>query len=86
MSNAAEITMYGHDRCSDCLRSERLLKALNVTYNKVDVHADLAAADKVIEISGGNLSVPLICFPDGTHLTEPSDPVLKAKLVSLHII
>ena len=86
MSNAAEITMYGHDQCSDCVRSERLLKALNVAYTMVDVHADMAAADKVIEISGGNLSVPLICFSDGTHLTEPSDQALKAKLVALKII
>ena len=86
MSNIAEITMYGHNRCSDCVRSERLLKALNVAYTKIDVHADLTAADKVIEINGGNLSVPLICFPDGTHLTEPSDQDLKAKLVSLRII
>lgn len=86
MSNAAEIILYGHDRCSDCDRSERLLKSLNVSYSKVDVHADVAAADKVIELSGGNLSVPLICFPDGTNLSEPSDRDLKAKLVSLHII
>ena len=86
LNNIAKITLYGHDRCSDCVRSERLLKALNVTYTKIDVHADLTAADKVIEINGGNLSVPLICFPDGTHLTEPSDRDLRAKLVSLRII
>lgn len=78
--------MYGHGQCSDCVRSERLLKALNVAFTKVDVHADVAAADRVIEISGGNLSVPLIVFSDGTHLTEPSDLVLKAKLVSLKLI
>ena len=86
LNNIAGIKLYGHDRCSDCVRSERLLKALNVAYTKIDVHADLSAADKVIEINGGNLSVPLICFPDGTHLTEPSDQDLKAKLISLRII
>jgi len=28
----------------------------------------------------------VIVFSDGTHLTEPSDNDLKAKLQSLHII
>jgi len=86
MSTNSEVTLYGHGQCSDCLRSERLLKSLNVAYTKVDVHADVAAADKVIEINRGYLSVPVIMFADGTHLTEPSDRDLTAKLTALNII
>ena len=86
MSTNSEVTLYGHGQCSDCLRSERLLKSLNVAYTKVDVHADVAAADKVIEINGGMRSIPVIIFADGTHMTEPSDIDLKAKLTSLGII
>jgi len=78
--------MYGADWCGDCRRSERLLNELNVEYTKIDTDADVTAADKVIEINGRAKSIPVIVFSDGTHLTEPSDNDLKAKLQSLGII
>lgn len=81
-----QITMYSADWCGDCVRSKRLLDELNVVYTLIDIEADSAAADKVIEINGGMRSIPVIVFADGTHLTEPSDIALKAKLTSLGII
>ena len=81
-----QITMYSADWCGDCRRSKRLLDELNVEYTIIDVEADPAAADKVIEINGGNKSIPVIVFSDGTHLTEPSDIDLKSKLQALSII
>jgi glutaredoxin-like protein len=81
-----QIVMYGADWCGDCRRSKRLLEELNVEYTLIDVDADLSAADKVIEINGGAKSIPVLVFQDGTHLTEPSDNDLKAKLQSLSII
>jgi len=81
-----QITMYSADWCGDCRRSKRLLDDLNVTYTLIDIEADSAAADKVIEINGGMRSIPVIVFADGTHLTEPSDIALKAKLTLLGII
>ena len=82
----ADITMYGADWCGDCRRSKRLLEELDVQITHIDVEADLAAADKVVEINGGAKSIPVIVFSDGTHLTEPSDNDLKAKLQALGII
>ncbi len=81
-----EITMYSADWCGDCRRSKRLLDELNVAYTIIDVEADLSAAEKVKEINGGAQSIPVIVFGDGTHLTEPSDIDLKAKLTSLGVI
>lgn len=78
--------MYSADWCGDCRRSKRLLDSLNVKYQLIDVEADRSAADKVIEINGGNRSIPVIMFSDGTHLTEPSDIALKLKLRELSII
>lgn len=78
--------MYSADWCGDCRRSKRLLDELGVEYTIIDVDADLSAADKVIEINGGTKSIPVIVFSDGTHLTEPSDIDLKAKLAALSII
>jgi glutaredoxin-like protein len=78
--------MYGADWCGDCRRSKRLLEELDVQVTHVDVEADETAAAKVQEINGGAKSIPVLVFSDGTHMTEPSDNDLKAKLVSLGII
>mgnify|MGYP000748104465 FL=1 len=82
----ADITMYGADWCGDCRRSKRLLEELDFQVNHIDVETDKSAAAKVIEINGGAQSIPVIVFSDGTHLTEPSDNDLKAKLQALKII
>ena len=82
----ADITMYGADWCGDCRRSKRLLEELDVQVNHIDVETDKSAAVKVVEINGGAQSIPVIVFSDGTHLTEPSDNDLKAKLTALGII
>ena len=78
--------MYSADWCGDCRRSKRLLDSLNVEYRLIDVEADASAAAKVIEINRGYKSIPVLVFQDGTHLTEPSDKVLKEKLLALSII
>ncbi len=82
----SDITMYGADWCGDCRRSKRLFEELDVQVNHIDVEVDESAAAKVQEINGGAKSIPVIVFSDGTHLTEPSDNDLKAKLSSLGII
>ena len=80
------ITMYSADHCGDCRRSKRLMDEFNVAYTLIDIEEDLVAAEKVKVINGGRLAIPVIVFADGTHLTEPLDKDLKAKLVSLKII
>ena len=82
----SDITMYGAEWCGDCRRSKRFLDTNNIKYNYIDIETDPAASDKVIEINGGMRSIPVIIFSDGTHLTEPSDNDLKAKLQALNII
>jgi mycoredoxin len=82
----AAVTMYGADWCGDCRRSKRFMEENNVAFNYIDVEVDLSAADKVVEINGGAKSIPVIVFEDGTHLTEPSDNDLKAKLEALSIL
>lgn len=83
---STSITMYSADWCGDCVRSKRLLDSLEVSYELIDVESVSGASEKVIEINGGKRSIPVILFPDGTHLTEPSDIDLKAKLEALKII
>jgi len=81
-----KVTMYGAEWCGDCRRSKKFLDSNNVEYTYIDVEADKTAADKVVEINGGMQSIPVIVFSDGTHLTEPSDIDLKAKLEALKIL
>ena len=83
---STSITMYSADWCGDCVRSKRLLDSLQVSYEIIDVESVPGASEKVIGINGGKRSIPVILFPDGTHLTEPSDIDLKAKLEALQII
>ena len=78
--------MYGAEWCGDCRRSKRFLDSNSVSYNYIDVETDTSASEKVVEINGGMRSIPVIVFPDGTHLTEPSDNALKEKLESLRLL
>ena len=78
--------MYGAEWSGDSRRSTRFHDSNNVEYTYIDVEADKSAADKVVEINGGAQSIPVIVFSDGTHLTEPSDIDLQAKLTALKIL
>ncbi len=81
-----QILMYSGEWCGDCRRSKRLLDQLNVEYTLLDIESDSGAEAVVLKINGGMRSIPVIVFSDGTHLTEPSDNDLKAKLQALKII
>ena len=79
------ITMYGAEWCGDCRRSKRLLDSLGVAYEYVDVANDDAGKDAAIAISGKQ-SIPVITFSDGTHVVEPSDIDLQAKIEALGLL
>jgi len=73
------ITMYGADWCRDCRRTEALLNELGVDWTKVDVEASAEAAEQAKAISG-RMNIPVVVFPDGSHLVEPSDDAVRDKL------
>lgn len=83
---AAQITLYGAAWCGDCRRSKSYLDSRKVEYTYIDVEADESASEKVIEINGGQRSIPVILFPDGTHMTEPSEKALQEKLETLALL
>ena len=78
-ANPPRPLMFGADWCSDCRRSKKLLDGLGIDYDYVDVEAVVDGADRAKAISG-RTQIPVIVFPDGTHLVEPSDAELSAKL------
>jgi len=77
--SASTITMYGADWCRDCRRTEALLNDLKVDWTKVDVEASAEAAAEAQAISG-RTNIPVVVFPDGSHLVEPSDAAVREKL------
>ena len=78
------IEMYGADWCGDCRRTKRQLDELGVEYSYLDVELDDALRERAIAISGVQ-SIPVVVFPDGTHLVEPSNPAMLAKLAELNL-
>ena len=78
----SDITMYGADWCSDCRRSKKLLDAMGVDFEYIDVERNVTAADDAYAISG-RTNIPVIAFSDGTHFVEPSDEELRTKVLSL---
>lgn len=77
------ITMYGADWCGDCRRAKAYFAEHGVPYTYVDLIEQPGATDIVVERNGGAKSIPVVVFADDSHLTEPSNADLEAKLVAL---
>ena len=74
------ITMYGADWCGDCRRAKHYFERHDVAYEYVDVAANPDEMDNVIRYNDGRRNIPVVVFSDGSHLTEPTDADLSAKL------
>jgi glutaredoxin len=79
------IQMYGANWCGDCIRSKRQLTELGVQFEYLDVEHDDTLRDTAIEIAGVK-SIPVVVFPDGTHMVEPSNPAMLDKLRDLGLL
>lgn len=74
-----KVTLFGADWCRDCVRSKAVLDRLGTEYHYVDLVATPEASDRALAISG-RTNIPVIVFPDGSHLVEPTDRELEAAL------
>ena len=75
-----QITVYGAPWCPDCRRSKAFLSEQRVPYRWVDIDADVDGRRYVEELQHGGRTIPTVAFPDGSHLLEPSNAELAAKL------
>ncbi|QYF72288.1 glutaredoxin domain-containing protein [Cryobacterium sp. PAMC25264] len=82
---AADLTMFGAEWCKDCRRSKKLLDGLGVAYDYVDLESVEDGADRARAISG-RTQIPVLVFADNTHMVEPSDADVRAKLTALGTI
>lgn len=76
----SEITVYGTNWCSDCMRSKRFFTAHGLDFDFIDVEADATAEAKMRELQGGERRIPTVVFEDGSHLIEPSHQEIGEKL------
>ncbi len=77
------ITMYGAQWCGDCRRAKQYFDDNDIEFTYVNLEETPEAADIVLERNGGLKRVPVIVFGDDSHLTEPSNEALAAKLAEL---
>ncbi len=76
----ADIKVYEAPWCPDCRRSKQFLGEQRIGYDWIDIDADQEGLRFVEELQGGGRTIPTIVFPDGSHLLEPSNDELAAKL------
>ena len=74
-----QLTVYGAEWCRDCRRSKAVLDVRRVRYVYVDLAAQPSRADEA-EALTGQKTIPVLVFPDGEHLVEPTNAELCAKL------
>ena len=79
------VEFYGAAWCGDCVRARALLEHYGVDFTYHDVDASDEDKAKAIELSG-RPNIPVLLFPDGSVLTEPSNPLLISKLTELEMI
>ncbi|RKG95202.1 MULTISPECIES: glutaredoxin 3 [Corallococcus] len=66
------VKIYTTTYCGFCVRAKDLLKRKGVDYTEVDVTGDDDARAKLVEMSGGQRTVPQIFIGD-THVGGYSD-------------
>ena len=65
------MTMYTTSWCGFCRRLKMLLDREGIGYREVDIERDPEAAETVMQINGGDRTVPTVVYPDGTSATTP---------------
>jgi mycoredoxin len=73
------IVVYGADWCGDCVRAKGVLDERGVEYEWIDLERHPHMADEARQI-GGSTRIPVVAFPDGTVMVEPSTPELESRL------
>ena len=77
------VTMYSTTWCGYCRRLKSQLDREGIAVDVVDIERDEDAAAYVMQVNGGNQTVPTLLFTDGSTLTNPSVAQVKEKLAAL---
>ena len=75
-----EILVYGASWCPDCRRAKKFLADQRVAYGWHDIESEPEGVKVVQDRNDGKNIIPTVIFPDGTHLSEPTNEALAEKL------
>ena len=78
------LTMYSTTWCGYCHRLKSQLDREGIAYQVVDIEKDEDAAFLVMQVNGGNQTVPTLVYADGSAHTNPSLAQVKAKIAELN--
>ncbi|MBN9099700.1 MULTISPECIES: mycoredoxin [unclassified Pseudonocardia] len=78
----AQVTMYSTTWCGFCRRLKLQLDQAGISYDEIDIERNPDAATFVEGVNGGNQTVPVIKFADGSTKTNPSLRDVQVELVA----
>lgn len=82
--NLAMVEVFGANWCPDCKRTKQFLQDQRIPFRSINVEEDEDGRRRVEDASDGKLIIPLVVFPDGQELIEPSNAQI-AQLLGLTI-
>ena len=74
--------MYTTSWCGYCVRLKHGLERAGIPFDEVNIEQVEGAADVVMQVNGGNRTVPTVVFSDGTAMTNPSLKQVQEKLAA----
>ncbi|GAA4990340.1 mycoredoxin [Kineococcus glutinatus] len=77
---AGTVTMFSTTWCGYCRRLKTQMDREGIAYSEVNIEEQPDAADFVMQVNGGNQTVPTLLFPDGSAATNPSLAEVKQRL------
>jgi mycoredoxin len=80
LPNAGGVLMYSTSWCGYCRRLKAQLGRADIHVTVVDIEADPTAEAFVVEVNGGNATVPTLVFSDGSTATNPTIVEVTARL------
>lgn len=78
----SQVTMYSTSWCGFCRRLKIQMDQAGISYKEIDIERTPDAARFVESVNGGNQTVPVIKYADGTTATNPSLRDVQSQLAA----
>lgn len=75
-----KLVMYTTTWCGYCRQLKRQLDEHAIAFREINIEKTPGAAEFVMQVNGGDRTVPTVLFPDGSTLTNPSLRQVRGRL------
>ena len=76
------VTMFTTTWCGYCRNLKSQMNRDGISFSEVNIEQVPDAAAFVMQVNGGNQTVPTLLFPDGSAATNPSLAEVKSRLAA----